>query len=675
VTRFPIRLDPIPGESFDGWIDAYAQRLMMPGRDLASALGFPEEGVRLRGSNIAIGDPLLDPERVASRASGIDPVAVHTLWSGLARYDRLIESRVADRPVNRHREVRWFMRVLRPLVGSRWCPSCLNENHGRWLAAWRLPWFLACPTHQTLLASSCPRCGGIQRHCGLRAKYVPRLLTSCSRGTGGSCHQDLTVAVPNPASADLMALQTEIAPILEPTVTDERALALLDRLVDRLILATRLGLDLRTIDRDRRNMQTNLAGPLARAHAVLGDHDGMALRMLATDGPGRQPGALPSVWDRASPQLATVVLQHRDPRLGTTLRLRYRSMTSDARRPEGASIGGRLRNMPLALWPDWSIRLRPPTIAPDTFRIAASIALCIPGSAEPLETISRRWPGARNRQRMVMFGRRLTADSHATAILAALCALADALDRQSAPIDYERRRVLACEIELLDQQHWRAICRADGLSAGLRRRHAHARLWLWETLTGGLPRQAPETLRLSDREFLSEHAQFAFDLPACTTQRLSQHLRVLLDAHGHQQEPITWSPAVDRIPISGLPGPDPDAIDPAAIHEALGSARTPALAAAILGITLEYLHYIARRHPAETQQPTLDVAPPRVKFAATLGIDKLRELTDRGFSLRQIEATYGISRTTLHDELVSHGLPTPSMSRPRPEKRVMAAAR
>ena len=102
-------------------------------------------------------------------------------------------------------------------------------------------------------------------------------------------------------------------------------------------------------------------------------------------------------------------------------------MTGAGRRPEGAGSSARVRALPLALWPDWSIRLRPPTIEPDTFRIAAAIALCVPGSAHPIRSIQDRWPGPANKQRMVKFGRLVTADAHGTAILAALCALADRL--------------------------------------------------------------------------------------------------------------------------------------------------------------------------------------------------------------------------------------------------------
>jgi hypothetical protein len=670
--RFPIRLDPMPGEAFDSWIDAYAQRLLMPGRDLAGALGVPEKLVRLRGCNVAKGDPNLDAEQIAQRACDIDPAAVRALWSGLARYGRLIAEHVT-RAASCPGAIGWFARVLRPMVSSRWCPSCLHENGGRWLASWRLPWHLACPTHQTMLASHCPACGGTQRDAGLRAKHVPELLSTCACPTAGRagqldrrCRHDLTIATASATAPEtLIALQAEIAPMLDPAVTDEHALKRIDRLVDLLIIATRVGLDLPAIDRDRRNMQSILTGPLAEAHAALSDPEGSAMRVIATNDPARQPSALPQVWDGVSAELAAIVLQHRDQRLGPTERLRYRSMTPAARRPEGIDPTRRLRQLPLAIWPDWSIRLRPSTIPPDTFRTAAAIALCVPGSTTPLRTIRELWPGPRNQQRMVIFGRLITADPHGNAILAALCTLADRLDHDSAPIDYQRRRQLANTIELLDRRSWRVMCRAAGTPAGGPPKLAHARLWLWETLTGALPRHAPSALRLATPEFLPHHYRFPLGLPAETVKRLNQHARHLLDTHGCANEPLTWSPSSDGIAIDRLPGSDPDAIDPGAVHDAIDNQPTVRHAALQLGTTVEHLRYIVRKHPRELHDPTAATAPARVRFAAQLGPHQLQQLLDHGQSLRQVEAYRGIARRTLRDELVAHNLPVPPKNRHR----------
>ena len=186
---------------------------------------------------------------------------------------------------------------------------------------------------------------------------------------------------------------------------------------------------------------------------------------------------------------------------------------------------------------------------------------------------------------MIKFGRLVTADLHGAAILAALCALADHLDRHGAPIDYQRRRELAAEIELLDPAAWTVMCRAGGTPAGGSWKLAHARLWLWETLTGSLPRQAPRTLRLDSPEFLGRHSRFALRLPAPTVRRLNEHARHLLDAHGCRHEPLTWSPSADAISLGQLPGPDPDAINPIRVHAALARQQTPRQTAADLGIT------------------------------------------------------------------------------------------
>ena len=38
--RIPIRLDPVPGESFDSWLDAYGQRLVAAARGVSEALRY-----------------------------------------------------------------------------------------------------------------------------------------------------------------------------------------------------------------------------------------------------------------------------------------------------------------------------------------------------------------------------------------------------------------------------------------------------------------------------------------------------------------------------------------------------------------------------------------------------------------------------------------------------------
>jgi hypothetical protein len=150
---------------------------------------------------------------------------------------------------------------------------------------------------------------------------------------------------------------------------------------------------------------------------------------------------------------------------------------------------------------------------------------------------------------------------------------------------------------------------------------------------------------------------------------LGEHARRLLDTHGCQHEPLTWSPVAEDIALDQLPSADPDAIDPRSVHAAISTQPTPRHAAAELGITLEHLRYIARKHPPEIHDPSTSAAPPRVRFAALLGADQLRALIDQGNSLRQIAALHNINRCTLRDELFANDIPVPPKNRHQSRQR------
>jgi hypothetical protein len=159
-------------------------------------------------------------------------------------------------------------------------------------------------------------------------------------------------------------------------------------------------------------------------------------------------------------------------------------------------------------------------------------------------------------------------------------------------------------------------------------------------------------------EFLAKRPRFEMRLPGPTARRLLEHARRLLDAHGCHDEPLTWSPRGDALSVDELPGPDPDALDPDRVHDALARQRTPSQAAEELVVTLEHLRYVVRQHPPESGPPA-STAPPRVRLAALLTPEELRVLVKQGTSLRRIAARYDISRKTIHDELIAHGIPIP----------------
>ncbi|WP_420713099.1 TniQ family protein [Streptomyces sp. MMG1121] len=35
-----------------------------------------------------------------------------------------------------------------PRDHSRWCPSCITENNGRWYLRWKVAWPYACTDHE-----------------------------------------------------------------------------------------------------------------------------------------------------------------------------------------------------------------------------------------------------------------------------------------------------------------------------------------------------------------------------------------------------------------------------------------------------------------------------------------------------------------------------------------------
>lgn len=663
--RIPIRLEPIAGECFDGWLDAYAQRLNVSTVQLGEALDVSPELLRLRCAKLARADRAPDPDRVASRACGIDPGKVAATWQGLARYHRLIDQRAGSGALSR---------ATRPMTWSRFCPGCLRESDGRWLVAWRLPWYLACATHGTMLANACPACDGPQRDRTPRAAYAQALMTACShprdaiRGRRDNrCRHDLTAhPTPDAAPIELLELQADLGIVVDPAVSDDDAAALVERLVDVLAVATHVGLDLGAIDGHRHNAADVLASPLSEARRALAEPTGPRMGAIANSDARGTPHPLPGSWREASPHLATVLLEHRDPRLRTMDRLRYRSITPYARRPEGIDPAARLSAIPLALWPDWAIRLRPATVEATNFRISAAAALCVPGATVTLSEIAESWSATQVTANLTRLGRLIAADPHGDAILRALCTLTDELDRHGAPIDYERRRRLASEIELLDARSWTAMARAGATPTGQAFKLRAARLWIWETVTGGLPEQAPGSLRPMTPTELPRYQRFALELPAPTVQRLVDHARDLLDTHGCRDEPVIWSPRGAGIATETLPGPDPDTVDPRDAHALLAKRIAPGDVAAQLGITLDHLRYLARRHPSDNpRRPQGSCVPARARFAAVVTPKQLRQQIEDGATITGLAERYGVQRSTVRAELVAQDIAIPPSHRPR----------
>jgi hypothetical protein len=165
------------------------------------------------------------------------------------------------------------------------------------------------------------------------------------------------------------------------------------------------------------------------------------------------------------------------------------------------------------------------------------------------------------------------------------------------------------------------MCRAGGAPAGEGPKLAHARLWLWETLTGGLPSKHPHSFVLT----------IPNSSPATPASRVASPHR--------QRDGSRSTPAGCSTPTAAATSRSPG-------HLVTWSPDGEGIA----------LRYVVRHHPSEDARPA-STAPSRVRLAALLTPEELRELVNQGNSLRGIAARYGISRKTIHDELVAHDIP------------------
>jgi len=183
VRTLPIRVDPLPQESLDSWLEALASRTDATWGDILSAIGV----FGARGHSASYwatrATVSLTPEQIGTigHCTGVEPRRLRAMT-----LQPWIKDTSSQRP---------SVAAMR-VTGSRFCPRCLEERGGRWRVWWRLRWAFACPTHGCLLAEACGACGGLQRTAPPRFSDVPNL-GSCTQGVTRSgktrpCHESLS---------------------------------------------------------------------------------------------------------------------------------------------------------------------------------------------------------------------------------------------------------------------------------------------------------------------------------------------------------------------------------------------------------------------------------------------------------------------------------------------------
>lgn len=710
----PIRLQPLPGEALDSWLEATARRMDTALGDVLLHFGFP---VRQRAGNQFRGIPadwtiFLDERLTAAvaHATGTVPEAVAAMT--LAHYDgRALQLSFEGRAVTRH--VLWGRGR-----GSRFCPDCLHSSGGRWQLSWRLGFSFACTQHRRLLADRCPHCGRVPRQRPRSGRSVPRpeLCGNPPIRPGGpvsaGCGADLTRASTlrlSPGHPVLMA-QDRVMEIIDGATVAFGPYRAVPQSAPA-VLADIRALGIRVLsDLPAAVLREQILADIAEAHLATdqvcphpeqaADRPGFMAPPRAVDAavavtmalgilqqPGIHPagealrGLLESVheeftqisvtsiddWGRGiSPVLQSVHLAALAPSLRPSEHLRYRTTTETPRRPTRTTrdIEQRARKIPTMFWPSWTVRLTPPEgIHARALAPVLAALLLVPDSRTSLDQAAGLAGDVIDGIEISRLLQELDDLPQWPDIVTALDRLADQLDTDDTPIDYGRRRLLDYA-GLLPHDRWLAICRRTGTPPGTGRRERIARSQLFRRLSGLPAESAPDDLGgLASAEFRATSLRFtALQTPELAHSLQQEALNFLASRHIHD-EPVTWQPPITLLVGLSLPGPDPAHVDLPRLHQLVRERQHPVQhAAQVLDTTVEAIRHVLDEHPA----PALPLTKNTARATGRIRQQARQAIPEEHFtqlylgehrSLQQIATLTGFSRRVLTGLAKEYGIP------------------
>ncbi|ROQ05145.1 TniQ protein [Curtobacterium sp. PhB138] len=549
-----LRVYPGYGESFDSWIQRYAEDLGTTRKLLLEHLGVQDH----QNLSIAMED---GNRRAVAESIEIDERVVTEMT--LARYEARGIRTISVRR-DRHGQT-----VDGNKTHTRVCPSCLREN-GQWQIGWRLRWYFVCLKHNTLLLDTCPeRQHAIAAAPPTRSEErqvwgcptdLPLLGRTCGADLRLSQHEQLPTEHPilraqalllariegGESSQSLMTYLRDVEALIRAVAAENN----LDRIAQvaaipkTLLVGFSEGAGVRTV---MPILNTVIDAALhTYAVRVLDDFDtsgasGLFIPVLdyARQFDNRTtPDRLEQHWGKVSAAL----MQHIQGRLSRThldhYRLRYYTALAPRPRPalDPRTLRTRVHSVPQLLWREFTSHFiaRSHRLEPQ-FRYACATALLLPG-----------WPGTQDEAAEHFMTRSSSAnlsdlaaidDFTRTDLLRGLCLLADYIDAHPAPIDYDRRRRLNYR-GLLDVKAWQNSTFRNLVPRKPRLR-ANLQLWLWSRVTGSRPTEAPYWM-ISDTD--TEEQVSRMTLPPALVEALDRRASDWLAAHGIIDEPITWAP-------------------------------------------------------------------------------------------------------------------------------------
>lgn len=682
VRQLPIRVLPLPGESLDSWLEATCHQFDCTWGDFADALGLPRH-------RAAAGTPRwlrhLDPPEAARlySATGVEAAALQAMT-----LESLAGTAWGLMPMSYEldRTFPWSRFAF-----SRFCPRCLADSAGRWPLFWRSGWAFACTVHGCLLVDVCPRCARRQRHHPVVAAIVPdgRRCAKPAPGAAGAnpprCGAFLTEVPVLDLGCDhpAIAAQDRIRQIIDADIADfgiyrTQPVPAIGALADIRALAARAlaqaatqgqlrvlpadlaaaytrvrrreeRADVRTEPNPRRwaprDAITAAVGVTA-AVTILNAPDTQtaaeAMRSMITPAHARGRTATPAdvaLWARTTPALDAAQLNAHGPFGFRNTDLRYSAGTTTPARPDRdtATTNGLAATMPALLWPAWALRLIPPHTNFANVSAGLSVAVLLVQSHMKYATAISLLGEHLTPPALSHALRQLHTDACWEGIHRALMELADYLLTHDCPIDYRRRRDLDYH-SLLSAHTWREIS-AEAKIINTCHALPAARCYLYTMLSGNPARAAPwyrdtDDFAAAVREFPAQLTPLAAD--ALRGEGMGVLRRVGVD------EPLRWHPPTQLLDGLVLPGPDPEAIDAAALRELIRHHQPVSTAARHLHTTTDAVRYFLSRHPAREDPPTL--SPAVAALAVRLPPDTFRDLLQRQrMILPDIASRFGVS--------------------------------
>ena len=576
MRTLPLRVQPIQGEALDSWLEALAARMQCAWGDLLVGVGLPAGRSRsyTGGWLIAPSEQQLES---MSFVTGQSPSAINAMV--LSRITRALGC--PNIAVESVESMIWLSKRR-----SRFCPSCLGENGGRWLLTWRMRWSFACLRHNCLLADACPACQSLQRAVPASVALIPvpgfcahkllgchgRSVTRCGTElsiapvlqlagdhpilaaqqmidaavSAGVVHTGLYGRAPVPLSAliaDLCALGGRI--LRYPNLDELRRLTSDAVIAEFLIAREEAAFSYRGVTADSSAVASGIAAAAAGSILSAADPAEAAGRMRWLIAFNRRHGLSVSAtnigWGRGiSATLRSAQLSALSSYLSASDKLRYRTHSTPSRPPHPRSAPERARWLPSLLWPPLCLNVRCDGVGFSQVRSALAVAVVLVGSRISLSAAAELLGSATSARAASRVLQLIGCSSNAAEVWRTLGALADQLDAERAPIDYARRRTLSCG-NLLPESVWTEICLSSGISPGRGPRLALARCWLYERITGSPGSRA--RWAIDSPEFRSKLADLPILLNSEFITTADSYAGHFLAEQAVTDEPVAWVPA------------------------------------------------------------------------------------------------------------------------------------